>query len=58
MRASGVGVETEAERYELAKLDGRYLATEVCSGFVGRTVDMYAAHGTAATDWFDYMPTA
>jgi beta-xylosidase len=38
-----------------AELDGRYLSTEVASGFVGRTIGMYTIGGVAAFDWFDYQ---
>ncbi len=37
----------------LADLDGRYLSTEVTSGFVGRVVGIYAVGGTASFDWFE-----
>jgi beta-xylosidase len=39
---------------ELAKLDGRYLSTEVVGGFIGRTIGVYAAGGSASFDWFEY----
>jgi beta-xylosidase len=39
----------------LAELDGRYLSTEVASGFVGRTIGMYAIASVAAFDWFEYQ---
>jgi xylan 1,4-beta-xylosidase len=38
----------------LAELDGRYLATEVTGGFLGRTIGMYAVGGDAFFDWFEY----
>ncbi|MEU4449635.1 glycoside hydrolase family 43 protein [Actinosynnema sp. NPDC050801] len=38
----------------LAELDGRYLSTEVASGFTGRVIGMYATEGSAAFDWFEY----
>ena len=37
----------------LADLDGRYLSTEVATGFSGRVVGVYAVGGTARFDWFD-----
>lgn len=49
-----LGYEDGDERHELAELDGRYLSTEVCTGFIGRTIGMYAAGGPAAFDWFAY----
>lgn len=39
---------------ELADLDGRYLSTEVASGFTGRVIGMFAVDGVAHFDWFDY----
>lgn len=41
---------------ELAALDGRYLSTEVVSGFTGRVIGMYAAQGSVHFDWFEYEP--
>jgi len=41
----------------LAELDGRYLSTEVASGFTGRVIGMYVTEGSAAFDWFDYTPS-
>ena len=40
----------------LAELDGRYLSTEVASGFTGRVIGMYVTEGSGAFDWFDYRP--
>ncbi|GGL18312.1 glycoside hydrolase 43 family protein [Sphaerisporangium melleum] len=48
-----LGVET-GERVVLAELDGRYLSTEVATGFTGRVAGMYVTEGDAAFDWFDY----
>ncbi|MYV44582.1 glycoside hydrolase family 43 protein [Streptomyces sp. SID2888] len=42
----------------LAELDGRYLSTQVATGFTGRVIGMYATRGRVAFDWFDYEPTA
>jgi xylan 1,4-beta-xylosidase len=39
----------------LGELDGRYLSTEVCCGFVGRVIGPYAVGCEAAFDWFDYQ---
>ncbi|MET7459396.1 glycoside hydrolase family 43 protein [Nonomuraea sp. NPDC005501] len=41
----------------LAELDGRYLSTEVATGFTGRVIGMYATEGSACFDWFDYQAT-
>jgi beta-xylosidase len=49
-------VETDDGSVVLAELDGRYLSTEVASGFTGRVIGMYVVDGTAAFDWFDYQP--
>jgi xylan 1,4-beta-xylosidase len=40
----------------LARLEGRYLSTEVAGGFTGRVVGVYAAAGTVRIDWFEYQP--
>lgn len=40
----------------LAELDGRYLSTEVATGFTGRVIGMYATERSAAFDWFAYQP--
>jgi beta-xylosidase len=51
-----LGIATDnGETTVLTELDGRYLSTEVASGFVGRTIGMYAIGGVAAFDWFDYQ---
>lgn len=42
----------------LAELDGRYLSTQVATGFTGRVIGMYATQGSVAFDWFDYEPAA
>jgi hypothetical protein len=42
----------------LAELEGRYLSTEVASGFTGRVIGMYAVEGSVAFDWFCYEPAA
>jgi xylan 1,4-beta-xylosidase len=39
----------------LAELDGRYLSTEVATGFTGRVIGMYVTDGSAGFDWFDYQ---
>jgi xylan 1,4-beta-xylosidase len=41
----------------LADLDGRYLSTEVATGFIGRVIGLYVVSGTASFDWFDYEGT-
>ncbi|MBA4863372.1 hypothetical protein H1V43_18685 [Streptomyces sp. PSKA54] len=46
-----------AEPVRLAELDGRYVSTEVGTGFTGRVIGMYVTEGTAAFDWFDYRRT-
>ena len=48
----GVGGVDDA----LAELDGRYLSTEVATGFTGRVAGMYVTEGSAAFDWFGYEP--
>ncbi len=46
--------DSGGESHQLARLDGRYLSTEVTGGFLGRTIGMYVVGGDAAFDWFDY----
>jgi beta-xylosidase len=46
--------DEDGTRRTLAELDGRYLATEVTGGFLGRTIGMYAVGGSAFFDWFEY----
>ncbi len=38
----------------LADLDGRYLSTEVCGGFIGRVMGMYAVGGDGHFAWARY----
>jgi xylan 1,4-beta-xylosidase len=40
----------------LAEVDGRYLSTQVATGFTGRVIGMYVTEGSAAFDWFEYVP--
>ena len=49
-------LQTDDGRVVLAELDGRYLSTEVAGGFTGRVIGMYVTEGTAAFDWFEYVP--
>lgn len=42
----------------LAVLDGRYLSTEVATGFFGRVIGMYVTAGRAAFDWYEAGPLA
>jgi beta-xylosidase len=50
-----LGYETSDGAFAvLADLDGRYLSTEVATGFVGRVIGFYVVAGTASCDWFDY----
>jgi xylan 1,4-beta-xylosidase len=50
----GFGIESSDGGFDvLADLDGRYLSTEVASGFSGRVIGLYAIGGTARFDHFD-----
>lgn len=40
----------------LAELDGRYVSTEIATGFTGRVIGMYVTAGTAAFDWYEGRP--
>jgi beta-xylosidase len=49
-----LGFEREDGAFEvLADLDGRYLSTEVATGFSGRLIGLYAVDGAARFDWFE-----
>ncbi|WP_316745144.1 glycoside hydrolase family 43 protein [Streptomyces sp. MK7] len=54
--AVAFSVETGERTVPLAELDGRYLSTQVATGFTGRVIGMYATEGSAEFDWFDYRP--
>lgn len=41
----------------LAEIDGRYLSTEVCGGFIGRMIGPYVESGEATFRRFEYRPT-
>jgi hypothetical protein len=45
-----------AQELVLARLDGRYLSTEVASGFTGRMLGLGAANGPSAIREFRYSP--
>ncbi|NUO99924.1 MAG: glycoside hydrolase family 43 protein [Nonomuraea sp.] len=47
----------DGEHRPLTELDGRYLSTEVATGFTGRVIGMYVTEGSAAFDWFHYEPS-
>jgi beta-xylosidase len=47
-----------ADGQPLAELDGRYLSTQLSTGFTGRVIGMYAVEGSVAFDWFDHHPCA
>jgi xylan 1,4-beta-xylosidase len=47
-------VETSEGSVRLAELDGRYLSTQVATGFTGRVIGMCVIEGHAAFDWFEY----
>jgi beta-xylosidase len=50
-----LGYETGGGAFRpLADLDGRYLSTEVATGFIGRVIGLYVVAGTTSFDWFDY----
>ncbi len=49
-----LGYEADEDFIVLAALDGRYLSTEVATGFTGRVIGMYATAGSISFDWFEY----
>ena len=46
--------DADGRHRTLAEQDGRYLATEVTGGFLGRTIGMYSVGDSAFFDWFEY----
>jgi hypothetical protein len=51
-----LGYETgDGTMIELARLDGRYVSTEVAGGFTGRVVGIYASTGVVRVDRFEYL---
>ncbi|MEU5088587.1 glycoside hydrolase family 43 protein [Streptomyces sp. NPDC021356] len=50
--AVAFAVESPEGTVRLAELDGRYLSTQVATGFTGRVIGMYVTQGSAAFDWF------
>jgi hypothetical protein len=50
-------VETPDGPVRPAELDGRYLSTQVATGFTGRVIGMYVTEGRADFDWFEYRGT-
>jgi hypothetical protein len=49
-----LSVQSADSRHELARLDGRYLSTEVASGFTGRVLGIGAVHEPAKVLRFAY----
>jgi hypothetical protein len=47
-------VDDLGDAHTLARLDGRYLSSEVTGGFLGRLIGMDAVGGDAAFEWFTY----
>jgi xylan 1,4-beta-xylosidase len=47
--------DEEGGAHTLARIDGRYLSSEVTGGFLGRLIGMYAVGGDAAFEWFEYQ---
>lgn len=56
--AVAFSVEGPEGTVRLAELDGRYLSTQVATGFTGRVIGMYVTEGSAAFDWFAYGPVS
>jgi beta-xylosidase len=51
-----LGFDDGDSAQEVARIDGRYLSTEVAGGFLGRVIGIYAVDGVAAFDWIEYQP--
>jgi hypothetical protein len=55
-RATGpdtIAFSVEGLEGPIAELDGRYISTEVATGFTGRVIGMYVTAGTASFDWYE-----
>jgi beta-xylosidase len=48
-----VEVHVHGRDAPLVRLDGRYVSTEVATGFTGRVIGMYVTRGTAHFDWYE-----
>jgi beta-xylosidase len=46
--------DAAGEFHQVAEMDGRYLSTEVNTGFIGRTIGMFATGCDGIFDWFEY----
>ncbi|XVU21889.1 glycoside hydrolase family 43 protein [Actinoplanes sp. CA-054009] len=61
IRAADTGPDTVSfhlgDGPALATVDGRYLSTEVVTGFTGRVIGLYASSGAAAFDWYQVTPS-
>lgn len=51
-----LGVDRDGAFVELARLDGRYLSTEVAGGFTGRMLTVEALAEDVAVQWVQYSP--
>jgi hypothetical protein len=49
-----LGFQQGGTTVTLARLDGRYVSTEVAGGFTGRVVGVCAVGGSAVVERFDY----
>ncbi|OUM44870.1 glycoside hydrolase family 43 protein [Arthrobacter sedimenti] len=52
-----LGFREAGQFRELARLDGRYLSTEVAGGFTGRVIGVSAGGGRTVLERFEYRPT-
>jgi hypothetical protein len=49
-----LGFREHGELTTLARMDGRYLSTEVAGGFTGRVVGLAATSGSIIIERFEY----
>ncbi len=45
--------QTDGSFLVLAELDGRFLSSEVATGYIGRVIGLYSVGGEASFDWFE-----
>ncbi|UTT71323.1 hypothetical protein NMQ03_09700 [Arthrobacter sp. DNA4] len=50
----GLGFREHGQLRTLARMDGRYLSTEVAGGFTGRVIGLAATSGSVITERFEY----
>ena len=49
-----LGFQEHGQMMTLARVDGRYLSTEVAGGFTGRVIGLAATSGSVCIERFEY----